>query len=355
MEIGEFLRAKRWWALLLVVLPVLAAGLAYGPASNQPRRYEARLTLVVPDALAGSGNDLGFLVADLEQLVRTEEVRRAVAERAGPPFQELTGDIDVQRLGQSSSVELRVTALDPERAERVVEAAAREGLEGLARQDLELVQEQAATVEEQYEAARAELAAARQRTGVLDAGDALEDAGGRLVELQDRLDERRVDRAVATDAEAAAAADADIALLEQRLAATRADEQRLRGEVPEFDRLEDRLNDVLSFRRDASRALLGAQTVLTTTEEGDLYGDVTAYALRRRTAILQAMVGAAAIALLGAFGLLLLPDLLRLGGRRPRATTHDDDDDDDDPDWDPDRLDERDERATVSQGSGTGP
>ncbi|ROP43021.1 hypothetical protein [Pseudokineococcus lusitanus] len=181
MEIGEWLRARRWRLPLLLLLPLLAAGVAVWLVSTQPQPRGATATVEVP-ALVGTPGGLFPGSSGTDQYVEAylsaatgPTVRRAAAEATGLDLAVVEDGLDVRRAAGSSRVLVRFEAprgTAPAEADAVVPAVLAEVTAATAD---ELFGEPVRIAEDQLEAARGRFAEASARVSAVGADEGVAD------------------------------------------------------------------------------------------------------------------------------------------------------------------------------------
>lgn len=121
MEIGQYLRARPWSAVIALLFPLLAGLTAYGLLQGSPDRYVASANVRVPESVGGSAS-IGIFAADFALAAESDTILSQVAQDTGTTIGGLRNNLDVERLGQSSRLTVSYTNRDRARAEQVLRA-----------------------------------------------------------------------------------------------------------------------------------------------------------------------------------------------------------------------------------------
>lgn len=296
MEIVEYWRRAGRMRWLLIVAPVLAGVVAGSVALRSPPVHRAEATVSIPTGFQPPSPTLvRQLAADYLASVVSPEAYAAVASRTDTGVDEVRAAVTTRRLSDSNVAIVSATLQDPDAAERMAEAAAREGL---------LLFVRSATVEAQHAASSAQdaldAAAAAERgfdasSDSLSAATTRDLATTRVSRLRDELlsaqigeDEERETRVTAL----LERAEQELAAVERRTAA---------------------YDQVLAARLRAEQLLVGAEEQLSTARATAGFAEspravtVTgAHQVPPTPMVVQYVAGASVLALLAAIAVLWL-------------------------------------------------
>jgi hypothetical protein len=150
----------RWRLAILVLLPLLAAGVAFGLLADTPQQYLAQSVLTVPSSVAGgpSSGSVAQYMANFEQAIVSEPIIASIADEVGVDGDEIRDGLQTTQLGSSNLV--RVSYQGPSRdAGRIVELATRSAFELVAQiqlpfgQSLEVLKSRVKTTDSDLRAA----------------------------------------------------------------------------------------------------------------------------------------------------------------------------------------------------------
>lgn len=137
MEIADYLRIAKRRAAILIAVPLLAGGLAVADVVTALPSYTAT-AYVSGSALAGEetgayGGPQGVehFVNDIMAAATTGAVARKAAEKTGVPADAISGNVEAERSGEGSQVELTYTTTDQAKAKPVVTAVAAASLKNM--------------------------------------------------------------------------------------------------------------------------------------------------------------------------------------------------------------------------------
>jgi len=120
VEISHFLRTRPWASAIALLIPLLAAVVAYLVLNNQPPRYTATATVSVPGSDANSASRVGLFVANFAELAKSGPVLANVSTANGESRADLEDGVVVTRIGQSSLFTVAYTGDDQATVEPVV-------------------------------------------------------------------------------------------------------------------------------------------------------------------------------------------------------------------------------------------
>ena len=295
MEILQYLRRRPGAVALLVLMPLLAAQLAYLLLQRQPAQYLGEARVIVPADAARSASAVGLYIADFAVLVESQESVQAVSAETGVPPEELREGIEVNREGQSSLFTVTYTTDEQDKAEPVLRTAITTTMARMAPTsdaDARLEEARAAAADAQNQ-----LRAFQDQIGVLFPEREYNDLSSQIRSLQGSPNP------------------ADQALRQQLIA-------RQNGLVPQvrtYEELTRRVAQTEAELLNAEQAAAQSATAAADVREGRPIQRLTITPAPSRQ-LVQAVGIGAALGLLGAIALVVGPDLLR-GARRPRTAT----------------------------------
>ena len=249
MEIRDYVRlmGRRLW--ILVLLPLIAGGLAFTLVSSEPQRFRTVATVGSADLLPGR-NESEQYVADFYAAVTIPAIVDKVAESTGVSGQRIRTGIRTVRLGTSSLIQVsfETTQRDPAKSAAVVEQLSREALAFLFQSPVEFAQNR------RNEAKKA----VEEINSAMDAF--LAEVGVSLPDEEYRITQSLVSQLRVRFEEANAAGDAGAAdRLRDAIAQREAQLVKLGPKVVQFNRLREQREPVLATLKDADEALQRAQ------------------------------------------------------------------------------------------------
>jgi hypothetical protein len=175
MEIRDHVSGMRWRLSLLVLLPLIAGGLAFALLADTPKQYEAESVLTVPASVAGgsSSGSMEQYMANFEQAIVTAPVVTAVSNEVGADAEAVRSGLDTARLGSSSLIRVSYRGTDPDEATRVVALVTQSAFDLVAQiqlpfgQSLEVLRSRVRTAETDLQAAETGLQEFLLETGVV--------------------------------------------------------------------------------------------------------------------------------------------------------------------------------------------
>lgn len=288
MEIGQYLRARPWTAVVtLLLLPLLAALVAYLVLRAQPPQYTADATVSVPADTAESASGIGIFVADFGERANSKGVVAEISADTGVPTDELEGAIEVERLGLGSLFRVTYTGEGQERVDAVVRSA-------IARTYARMVGSRATEAEAELARVRAEYAAAVQarrdyenEIGTLQPDRDYSDLSSRIRSLQ-----------------ASGGDPAVIASLSRQ-------REALVPQVRRAEELDRAIDTAEEFVEQARQELVEARGEAAEAQDPRLVQELTISAGSATGGLVQGVAVAAVFGLLSGLAIFLLPDLLR--------------------------------------------
>lgn len=123
MELADYLRILRRWALLLVI-PIAAAVLMAGLSFAFQPSFRAQATVAVPHG-DRSPAQVSQTVRDYVTMATAAPVLERVSKATGVETQRLAEDLTLKRMGESSFIDIGFVSQDSAEPPRVVRATAR--------------------------------------------------------------------------------------------------------------------------------------------------------------------------------------------------------------------------------------
>jgi hypothetical protein len=293
VEILQYLRRRPGAVALLVLMPLLAAQLAYLLLQRQPAQYLGEARVIVPSDAARSASAVGLYIADFAVLVESQETVQAVSAGTGVTAEELRDGLEVNREGQSSLFTVTYTTDQPDKAEPVLRTAITTTMSRMAPTtdaEARLEQARAAATDAQNQ-----LRAFQDEIGVLFPEREYNDLSSQIRSLQN------------------SPSPADQALRQQYIARRDA----LVPQVRTYEELTRRVSQTAAELQNAEEAAAQNATASADVREGRPIQRLTITPAPSRQ-LVQAVGIGAALGLLGAIALVVGPDLIR-GARRGRT------------------------------------
>ena len=155
MEIGDYLRVIRRRLWILVLVPVLAAGVVAAVLWQQPPKYRAVATVAAPALVGGSAENqysgpvgVRVFVSNFAAALTAPQVVSKVAEQTQTSEQSIRDNLTAQPILESSLIE--VTYVDPQRdrSAEVARAASRETIKFLFQSQVDLARRSVNTADQ---------------------------------------------------------------------------------------------------------------------------------------------------------------------------------------------------------------
>ena len=120
--------------MILVLLPLLAGGVAFGLLADTPHQHLAESVLTVPSSVVGgaSSGSVAQYMANFEQAIVSEPIIASIADQVGVDAAEVRDGLQTTQLGTSSLVRVSYQGPDPGDAARIVEQATRSAFDLVA-------------------------------------------------------------------------------------------------------------------------------------------------------------------------------------------------------------------------------
>jgi hypothetical protein len=199
---------------------------------------------VLPGSNSG---DVDASIADFVTVLGLPIVRDPVSKETGVSTSKLN-DVSVSRIQTSSAVNITFSNSNGDLAARVVTAVARQGLRTLAQQQVDAATEAANSARAADDAALKAISDFESQLGVVDLASEYQLRRQDLLNLQ------------------AQAATSPSAALTDLVTERSAEVDRLAAALPQFNQLNDRLNETHAAVADASKALTDAQGKLSAAD-----------------------------------------------------------------------------------------
>lgn len=295
MEIGRYLRSRPWSAAIALLLPLLAGLTAFGLLQGTPSTNIATANVRVPESVGGSAS-IGIFAADFALAAEQDEVLQPVSDEAGVSVGRLRNNLDVERLGQSSRLTVSYTDRNPARAEQVLRLFIRRALVDLTTSDT---------------------AAANAKSALAARDKAL--AAQRAFEADFGLDPRREYGQLSDNVRDLQAAGAP----PSQIAAAVAARDRLVEPVRQYTALTNAADAAENVLEDAQQAANESAAAGRAATNPRTIENLEVSEVSQTPRIVQGVAVAAVLGLLVGLAVLVLPDLLRGGRRRPPPALED--------------------------------
>jgi uncharacterized protein involved in exopolysaccharide biosynthesis len=127
MEIRDYVSHVGWRLWILLLLPIVSGGVAFGLLADTPPQYEAKSVLTVPSSVVGgvSSGSVAQYMANFEQAIVSDQVVARTADEVGVAGREVRDGLNTRQLGSSNLVRVSYQGPDPGKAARIVEVATR--------------------------------------------------------------------------------------------------------------------------------------------------------------------------------------------------------------------------------------
>lgn len=291
MEIDQYLRARPKRTAVALLLPLLAALLAFVLLQGKPSSYTASATVSVPESVASSASRIGVFVADFAEVAASPSVAGEVAQATGVPRREVEEGVEVTRIGQSSLFNVVYTGDEEDTAEPVVRAVVARSYARLVGGGVAEAENQLAAAEQDYQAAVTAREAYQDEIGTIQPDRDYADLSSRIRSIE------------------ANPGSGSVATLE-------AQRDRLVPQVRRAQELEDAVEAASSRRSAAERDAGAARSEAIEVQSPRIIRDLTVDASTSAGGLLQGVGVAAVAGLLCGLAVLVLPDLLRHRGTR---------------------------------------
>jgi uncharacterized protein involved in exopolysaccharide biosynthesis len=302
MEIRQYVRGllSRLWIVVLVTL--IAGGVAYAAVRDTKDTYAGTVNVTVPAAQALTAGANGQYIANFQAGISSNSVLAKVSADTGESTDALAAGLSTNQLGNSSFISVTYVSTDAAKSEAVAKSAAIRTSELLA-----------------------EPAIAQQQAIQASAQKALTDASAAAKTAQDALDAfTKKNGRVDSDLQQAQSALTQLTVSKQQqissgrgttnydplIAAAQAEVSRLQPLVSQYDAL-DRAASTAGVAAEGARArVVSATGDLAIASAPPLIEDPTHVLQPKKTVIVKTVAVAAGLAFVLGFGLILLVEFL---------------------------------------------
>jgi hypothetical protein len=127
MEIRDYVSKMGRRLLILVLLPLLAGGVAFGLLAGTPQQHLAESVLTVPSSVVGgaSSGSVAQYMANFEQAIVSEPIIASIADQVGVDGAEVRDSLQTTQLGNSNLIRVSYQGPNSGDAARIVELATR--------------------------------------------------------------------------------------------------------------------------------------------------------------------------------------------------------------------------------------
>ena len=297
MEISDYLRRAGRWAWLLLVLPLVAAGVSFALQRDRPVVWSSSATVLTPP---GVTDRTGVqYISDYQAALTSDFVVGQVAEETGVPAGELFSGLASAPISPGSSLlSVSFTSEDAAQAEEVPPIAARLALEALLQPIADAQGAQIEISRQQYDEALRAREAYTAETGVQLPAQAYQSALSELASLRNSYELARLE-----GRDTAAGLAELIATRETELGA-------LANQVVEYNLLENQVGSTfgeltrLRFALASTQAQLDAAASEDTITPGEVTSQEDSTAVVRP--VLTAALAGFVVAVLLILGLILV-------------------------------------------------
>jgi hypothetical protein len=156
--------------VILIAIPVIAAGLAGIISIRKPHQYKTTTTVVLstPQTSGSAAAAVTQAVDNFQGALGSTGVATETSQQTGAPIGNVQGGLTSQRRGNSIVVDVTYLGTSATTAPKVVVAASRNALIFLAQQDVTLATAQLSTAKTQYDAALNQLTTLATSSNVVD-------------------------------------------------------------------------------------------------------------------------------------------------------------------------------------------
>jgi capsular polysaccharide biosynthesis protein len=165
VEIGDYLRVIRRRLWILVLIPVLAAGVVGAVLLWQPLKYRAVATVAAPALVGGAADNqysgpggVRVFVANFAAALTAPQVVSKVAEQTKTSEQSIRKNLSAQPIQESSLIEVTYVDVDRARSAAVAQTASRETIRFLFQSQVDLARRSVNTAEKGVSDSRKKIA-----------------------------------------------------------------------------------------------------------------------------------------------------------------------------------------------------
>jgi capsular polysaccharide biosynthesis protein len=193
LEIGDYLRVIRRRLWILVLVPVLAAGVVGAVLLRQPPKYRAVATVAAPALVGGAADNqysgpvgVRVFVANFAAALTAPQVVSKVAEETKASEQSIRDNLSAQSIQESSLLEVTYLDTDRARSAAVAQAASRETITFLFQSQVDLARRSVNTAEKGVSDAKKKIADFITKTDVVNPEQSYELQERYLLSLEQR-------------------------------------------------------------------------------------------------------------------------------------------------------------------------
>ena len=125
MEIRDYVAGMGWRVMILILLPLVAGGVAFALLADTPQQYLAQSVLTVPSSVVGgsSSSSVAQYMANFEQAIVSESIIAGIVDEVGIDRRDVRDGLETTQLGNSNLVRVSYRGPDSDEAARIVELA----------------------------------------------------------------------------------------------------------------------------------------------------------------------------------------------------------------------------------------
>jgi capsular polysaccharide biosynthesis protein len=311
VEISDYLRIIRRRLWILILVPLLAGGVAAALVLRQPTKYDATATVAAPAVVGGQSTNQysgstgpRAFVANFTAAVTSPRIINQVAKETSVLPRTIRSGLVATPIGESSLIEVTYTTMNRDKAIPVAKSAADNTIRFLFQTQVTLAEETVNEAQKAVDKANDSLQSFYRSTGLILPERTYELEQQKLSSLQQReLQERS-----AGNITAATAIDQAITSSENRL-------RQLAPRVATYQSLVDRRNQAQGRLNLVQQNLEAATAQYRAADPAEVVTLNQAKPVSRLAELLRKAVPAAGAGLFLAVGLVVL---LEVVGRRPR-------------------------------------
>ena len=315
MELSDYLRAMGKRFLILLLVPVIAGGVAFGVLSRQPTQFQARATVRLPVPGEAATSVISQANSDFTEALQSDAVLAKTAEAAHVPRSSVDSGLSVTQSGSSRILEVTYTTDQPATAQKVVATATRAALENLFSPEVTRDQQLVAAAQQEYDAARAALDAFGAKGDTLPA-DLYRQKISEVNQLEVQLVQSQATNGTVDPFGHTIDNTLAIKTFQAAIARSQAEVNRLTGLVGKVRPLEDRLQAAVSGLSTAQRDLQVAQTELTALDSPATIATTPAAKVDKAKTLVKSLGVVVAVAIVLAVAIIVLLELIRPSSRK---------------------------------------
>jgi uncharacterized protein involved in exopolysaccharide biosynthesis len=316
LELSDYLRAigRRFW--ILVIVPVVAAGLAAAYLFQQPQMYEAKATVILPIPADRSASVVTQTINDFTTELKSDFILTRLASGTGERKSALSSGLSVNQNGSSRVLGVTYSSTKAVRVKETVRRAAALTLENLFAPQVATQQNVVQEAQSQYDKARSATDKFKADHGLVLPEDDYRQQAGNLSQLELQLQQnvstngttdsfgRRID-----NSKAIASYKAEIDTQQKQLA-------DLGSLVLQYRPLQDSLSQATTNLGTAQRDQQQVQASLTAARAPSTVRVTPATSVSKASSIAKVVVVVLAVAIVLSIGLLVVLELLRPSSQR---------------------------------------